>query len=35
VLRPEDVGHAILTVLAQPRRVRTTLWTLYSNAEAS
>jgi NADP-dependent 3-hydroxy acid dehydrogenase YdfG len=35
VLRPEDVGHAISTVLAQPRRVRTTLWTLYSMAEAS
>jgi 3-oxoacyl-[acyl-carrier protein] reductase len=35
VLRPDDVGNAILTVLTQPRRVRTTLWALYSMAEAS
>jgi NADP-dependent 3-hydroxy acid dehydrogenase YdfG len=27
-LRPEDVAHAITTVLRQPRRVRTTQWQL-------
>jgi NADP-dependent 3-hydroxy acid dehydrogenase YdfG len=35
MLRPEDVGYAIATVLAQPRRVRTTLWTMYSMSEGS
>ena len=34
-LRPEDVGHAIVTVLEQPRRIRTTLWTMWSMAEQS
>jgi NADP-dependent 3-hydroxy acid dehydrogenase YdfG len=29
-LRAEDVAFAIVTVLAQPRRVRTTLWSLWS-----
>ena len=29
-MRPEDVAFAIVTVLAQPRRVRTTLWSLWS-----
>jgi NADP-dependent 3-hydroxy acid dehydrogenase YdfG len=34
-LRPEDVGFAVLTVLGQPRRLRTTQWNLYSMAEGS
>lgn len=34
-LQPEDVAAAIVTVLSQPRRVRTTLWAMYSMAEAS
>jgi NADP-dependent 3-hydroxy acid dehydrogenase YdfG len=34
-LRPEDIGAAILTVLRQPRRMRTTLWSMYSMAEGS
>ena len=34
-LRPEDVGFAIATVLAQPRRVRTTLWSLWSMGQQS
>lgn len=34
-LRPTDVGAAILTVLQQPRRMRTALWTMYSMAEGS
>ena len=29
-MRPEDVAFAIVTVLTQPRRVRTTLWSLWS-----
>ena len=29
-MRPEDVAFAIVTVLAQPRRVRTTIWSLWS-----
>ncbi len=33
VLRPEDVASAVLSVLAQPRRLRTSLWTLWSMAE--
>lgn len=33
VMRPEDVASAILAVLAQPRRLRTSLWTLWSMAE--
>jgi 3-oxoacyl-[acyl-carrier protein] reductase len=35
LLDPEDVAFAITTVLAQPRRLRTTLWALWSNAESS
>ncbi|MHB8189629.1 MAG: SDR family oxidoreductase [Ferrimicrobium sp.] len=35
LLQPEDVAHAIVTVLEQPRRVRTTLWTMWSMAEQS
>jgi 3-oxoacyl-[acyl-carrier protein] reductase len=35
LLRPEDVAHAIVTVLEQPRRLRTTLWTMWSMAEQS
>jgi NADP-dependent 3-hydroxy acid dehydrogenase YdfG len=34
-LRPEDVAFQVLAVLEQPRRVRTTLWTLWSMAEPS
>lgn len=34
-LRPEDVAHAIVTVLEQPRRVRTTLWALWSMGQQS
>ena len=34
-LRPEDVAHAIVTVLSQPRRVRTTLWALWSMGQQS
>ena len=34
-LQPEDIAMAILTVLRQPRRMRTTLWSMYSQAESS
>ena len=34
-LRPEDVAHAIVTVLQQPRRVRTTQWQLWSMGQGS
>ncbi len=34
-LRPEDVAHAIVTVLRQPRRVRTTLWSMWSMGQGS
>ncbi len=34
-LQPEDVALAIVTVLEQPRRMRTTLWTMWSMAEQS
>jgi NADP-dependent 3-hydroxy acid dehydrogenase YdfG len=33
-LRPADIGSAVLSVLRQPRRMRTTLWSMYSMAEA-
>ena len=32
-LSPADVAHAVSTVLAQPRRMRTALWTLWSMSE--
>lgn len=32
-LTPVDVAHAVSTVLAQPRRMRTALWTLWSMSE--
>lgn len=35
VLQPEDVSAAVLTVLAQPRRLRTTQWSLWASVEAS
>lgn len=35
LLRPEDVAAAVVTVLMQPRRIRTTTWTMWSAAEAS
>jgi 3-oxoacyl-[acyl-carrier protein] reductase len=34
-LHPDDVGFAIVTVLRQPRRVRTTLWSLWSMGQQS
>lgn len=34
-LRPADVAHAIVTVLQQPRRVRTTQWQLWSMGQGS
>lgn len=34
-LRAEDVAHAVVTVLEQPRRVRTTVWQLWSIHEPS
>jgi 3-oxoacyl-[acyl-carrier protein] reductase len=34
-LRPDDVAFAIVTVLRQPRRVRTTLWSLWSMGQQS
>lgn len=34
-LHPEDVGAAVVTVLRQPRRMRTTLWAMWSMAEGS
>lgn len=34
-LRPEDVAHAIVSVLCQPRRVRTTLWAMWSMRQQS
>jgi NADP-dependent 3-hydroxy acid dehydrogenase YdfG len=35
MLRPEDVADAVVTVLRQPRRLRSTLWVLWSMAEGS
>jgi 3-oxoacyl-[acyl-carrier protein] reductase len=32
-LSPADVAHAVTTVLAQPRRMRTALWSLWSMSE--
>jgi NADP-dependent 3-hydroxy acid dehydrogenase YdfG len=34
-LRPEDVAFAVVTVLRQPRRVRTTQWQLWSMGQGS
>ena len=34
-LRPEDVGAAVVSVLQQPRRMRTTLWAMWSMAQGS
>jgi 3-oxoacyl-[acyl-carrier protein] reductase len=34
-LTADDVAHAIVTVLQQPRRVRTTLWSLWSMGQQS
>jgi NADP-dependent 3-hydroxy acid dehydrogenase YdfG len=34
-LRPEDVAFAVVTVLEQPRRVRTTQWQLWSMGQGS
>jgi NADP-dependent 3-hydroxy acid dehydrogenase YdfG len=35
VMRPEDVAGAIVTVLAQPRRIRTQVWSMWSMVEGS
>lgn len=35
LLRADDIAFAITTVLRQPRRLRTTQWAIWSNAEAS
>ena len=35
VLQPEDVAAAVVTVLQQPRRMRTTLWSMWSMAQSS
>jgi 3-oxoacyl-[acyl-carrier protein] reductase len=35
LLQADDVAHAIVTTLAQPRRVRTTLWAMWSMAQGS
>lgn len=35
VMKPEDVAAAIIFSLTQPRRLRTTLWSLWSAAEGS
>jgi len=34
-LRPDDVAHAIRTVLEQPRSVRTTVWQMWSTQQQS
>jgi NADP-dependent 3-hydroxy acid dehydrogenase YdfG len=34
-LTADDVAHTIVTVLQQPRRVRTTLWSLWSMGQQS
>lgn len=34
-LRPEDVAYAVVSTLRQPRRVRTTLWALWSMGQQS
>ena len=34
-LRPEDVAFAVQTVLTQPRRVRTTVWAMWSMGQQS
>ncbi len=34
-LRPSDIGAAVLTVLRQPRRMRTTQWSMYSMVQGS
>ena len=34
-LRSEDVAHAVLSVLEQPRSVRTTVWQLCSTEQQS
>jgi 3-oxoacyl-[acyl-carrier protein] reductase len=34
-LRPEDVAHAVRTVLEQPRSVRTTVWQMWSMDQQS
>jgi NADP-dependent 3-hydroxy acid dehydrogenase YdfG len=32
-LDPDDVAGAVVTVLRQPRRMRTQLWTMWSMSE--
>lgn len=33
-IEPTDIGDAVVTVLQQPRRIRTALWSIWSLAEA-
>jgi short-subunit dehydrogenase len=35
VMKPEDVAAAIVYALGQPRRLRTTLWSMWSAAEGA
>ena len=35
VLKPEDLAAAVTTVLRQPRRMRTTQWSMWAMTEAS
>jgi 3-oxoacyl-[acyl-carrier protein] reductase len=35
VMTPEDVAAAVITTLEQPRRLRTTMWSMWSAAEGS
>jgi len=35
LLQPGDIAHAIITVLEQPRRMRTTLWTMWPMVQQS
>jgi NADP-dependent 3-hydroxy acid dehydrogenase YdfG len=34
-ITPEDIAYGIVTTLQQPRRIRTSLWTMWSLAEAN
>jgi 3-oxoacyl-[acyl-carrier protein] reductase len=34
-LTPDDVAHAVITTLLQPRSVRTTVWAMWSMGQQS
>ena len=34
-MAPDDIAYAMVTTLRQPRRIRTSLWTMWSMAEAN